>query len=141
MFGLLEQNPDALVSVINHIVTSDISNKPVKLWESAKKTTEVSEGVDVEKDVEVTSLGSGDDATIRIRFCFHPELIFEDDKKKFIFREGNTRGFGCIIGATDAVYEPVDNKAVTKYYKRTKGAKKERRAIRVQQKEDNPAIS
>ncbi len=64
------------------------------------------------------NLGPGDSAKIKIRFCARPEVIFEDEKKRFIFREGLTRGIGRIIGLTDTVYEPLSNKRVTKANKR-----------------------
>ena len=60
------------------------------------------------------NLGPGDSAELKIRFCFRPEVIFEDEKKRFIFREGVTRGIGRITGVTDAKYEALSNKKVTK---------------------------
>ena len=72
------------------------------------------------------NLGPGDSAELKIRFCFRPEVIFDDEKKRFIFREGVTRGIGRITGVTDAVYEALSNKKVTKGNKKRTTTRKRR---------------
>lgn len=84
-----------------------------------------------DKGENVEIIGAGDEANVRVRFCFHPEIFFDDDKtNRFIFREGNTRGCGVILSTTSASYEPIDNKDVTKYYKLSREEKNLRREMR-----------
>ena len=47
--------------------------------------------------------------SLRMRFCFRPEVIFEEDKQKFVIREGRMRGEGMIINVSDAEHEPISN--------------------------------
>lgn len=79
---------------------------------------------------EVKSIGAGDTAKVKLRFCFRPELIFDEDKTRFIFRESMTRGIGMITETTDTEYEPLSNKAVTKSLK-SRPSRRERRANRL----------
>lgn len=59
-------------------------------------------------------LAAGGEARVLLRFCFRPELIFEDDKQKLIFKESRTKGVGSIVKTTDTVHVALDNKLVTK---------------------------
>jgi len=78
----------------------------------------------------ITSIGVGDSAEVTMRFCFHPELVFEDDKTRFVFREGKTKGIGMITAITDTVYESLSNREVTKGQK-TRKSRRERRLDRL----------
>ena len=73
---------------------------------------------------KVTSLGAGDSAKVKLRFCFRPELLFGKDK--FIFREGCIRGVGMVTEITDTVHEPLSNKLVTRA-KKTRASRAQRR--------------
>ncbi len=77
------------------------------------------------------ALAAGDDARVLMRFCFRPELIFEEDKRRLVFREGKTKGIGTIIEITDTIHLPIDNKTVTKDAK-VRPSRRERRALREQ---------
>lgn len=63
---------------------------------------------DGEED-KLVSIGAGDLATLRMRFCFRPEVIFDEDKQKFVIREGRMRGEGMIINVSDVEHEPISN--------------------------------
>lgn len=80
---------------------------------------------------DVSSLSSGEEAWVLFRFCFRPELIFEADKKKLVFKESQTKGIGYIVKITDTVHTPLDNRSVTKDGKR----RPSRRERRLQQAE------
>lgn len=69
------------------------------------------------------SIGAGDIAKVRMRFCFRPELIM-DDKTKFVFRERKTRGIGMINEVTDKIHTPLDNKSVTRGFKQRPSRRK-----------------
>merc|ERR1712070_231675 len=62
-----------------------------------------------EDDNPEVSIGAGDLATLRMRFCFRPEVIFDEDKQKFVIREGRMRGEGMIINVSDVEHEPISN--------------------------------
>lgn len=64
--------------------------------------------------VELRSLSAGSEARVLMRFCFRPELIFQDEKKKLVFKEAKTKGIGTIIRTTDTIHTPLDNRSVTK---------------------------
>jgi GTPase len=55
------------------------------------------------------SIGAGDLATLRMRFCFRPEVIFDEDKQKFVIREGRMRGEGMIINVSNVEHDPISN--------------------------------
>jgi GTPase len=63
---------------------------------------------------DIASLAAGGEARVLMRFCFRPELIFDEDKKKLVFKEARTKGLGSIVKTTDTIHEPLDNKTVTK---------------------------
>ncbi len=59
----------------------------------------------------LNTIGAGDTATVTMRFCYHPEVIFNEDKQRIIFREGITRGIGLIISVNpDVKYESLQKK-------------------------------
>lgn len=71
-----------------------------------KKTRKarLEQGIDPESK---GSIGAGDTADVTMRFCYKPEVIFEEDKTKFIFRECRTRGVGLITEVTDTLHKPL----------------------------------
>lgn len=73
------------------------------------------------------SIGAGDFATLQMRFCFRPEVIFEEDKQKFVIREGRMRGEGMITAISDIEHVPLSNKFVTKRNKLPGKSRRERR--------------
>ena len=96
---------------------------------SKKKTKElIANGIDPATYVP-ESIGAGDRATIKMRFCFGPQLIFEEDRTKFVFREARTRGIGMITQVLDTKLEPMSNRDVTKCHKK-RPSRKERRLAR-----------
>jgi GTPase len=64
--------------------------------------------------VDLPALSAGDDARVLMRFCFRPELVFEEDHKKLVFKESRTKGIGTLVKTTDAVHTAMANKRVTK---------------------------
>lgn len=66
----------------------------------------------------IDSLSAGAEARVLMRFCFRPELIFNEDRKKLVFKESKTKGVGSVVQTTDTVHVPLDNKVVTKNTKR-----------------------
>jgi len=60
------------------------------------------------------SLAADSEARVLLRFCFRPELVFDEDRKKLIFKESKTKGVGSVVKTTDKMHEPLDNKLVTK---------------------------
>jgi len=92
-----------------------------------KKTKELMQkkGINL-KDVK--SIGAGDEAKLRMRFCFRPELIFNEDRSKFVMRESRTQGVGVIEKTYDTTHQSMSNKDVTKGFK-TRPSRRERRAV------------
>ena len=88
------------------------------------------------KKTELPSLGAGDFAEMKIRFCFRPEVIFDNDKKRFLFRENKTKGIGMIVGTSDVVLKPLSNKRVTKGNK-VQMSRRERKEMRAKRQEEN----
>jgi hypothetical protein len=82
-------------------------------------------------ETELDNLAAGEEARVLLRFCFRPELIFDEDKKKMVFKESKTKGVGSIVSTTDTIHEPIDNKLVTKDNK-TRPSRKQRRLLREQ---------
>lgn len=81
---------------------------------------------------DIDSLATGAEARVLMRFCFRPELIFNEDRKKLVFKEAKTKGVGSVIQTTDTVHVALDNKMVTKDGKcrPTRRQRKELRARR-----------
>lgn len=62
---------------------------------------------------ETMFIGARDTAVVKMRFCFKPEVVFDENKSKFIFRENKTRGIGMITSTNEeAVYEPEKSRKV-----------------------------
>jgi GTPase len=110
-----------------HIAHIKQTCKILRIVEQPKEGTQFNADTCTDK----VALAAGDDARVLMRFCFRPELIFEDDKKRLIFREGKTKGIGTIVEVTSNVHLPIDNKTVTKDAK-TRPSRRERRALREQ---------
>jgi GTPase len=114
-------------SIIDKILVSSLLDTRIKDIMTREINSESLEQIRkyINKSV-LPNIGPGDWAELTIRFCFRPEVIFNNEKKRFIFREGVTRGIGRITGVTDAVYEPLSNKKVTKGNKKKRLSRKRR---------------
>lgn len=97
----------------------EIPNEDETDWENPSKQTSLG------------SLAANSEARILLRFCFRPELIFDDDQKTFVFKEAKTKGVGTVVKTTNTVHEPLDNKSVTKDGK-TRPSRRQRREQREQ---------
>lgn len=82
--------------------------KVLKILTVPDKDTDWSNGQELE------SLSAGSEARVLLRFCFRPELIFEEDKKKMVFKESKTKGVGSVVKTTETIHTALDNKSVTK---------------------------
>ena len=84
----------------------------------------------------IERLAAGDEARVLMRFCFRPELIFDSDKKRLVFKEAKTKGVGLVLKTTDTQHEVISNKLIGKNNKR-RLTRKERRekAVQMQNKE------
>jgi GTPase len=80
-------------------------------------------------EVVLDNLVAGSEARVLLRFCFRPELIFDEEKKKLVFKEAKTKGIGTIVKTTDTVHEPLDNKLVTKDSKK-RPSRRQRREMK-----------
>jgi len=85
------------------------------------------------KDLEAMS--TGDNARVLMRFCFRPELIFDDDRKRLIFKEARTKGIGIVVQKTATVHQPLDNRSVTRDSKQNRLTRRQRKALRA---DNNP---
>lgn len=74
----------------------------------------------------IERLAAGDEARVLMRFCFRPELIFDSDKKRLVFKEAKTKGVGLVLKTTDTQHEVISNKSIGKNNKR-RLTRKERR--------------
>lgn len=104
---------------IGHIRQTCKILRIIEIPEDGKEGFEGREGSDwVETGKDLSSLSVGAEARVLLRFCFRPELIFEDEKKKLVFKEAKTKGIGTVVKVTDTIHEPLDNRQVTKDSKR-----------------------
>ena len=79
----------------------------------------------------IQRLAAGDEARVLMRFCFRPELIFDSDKKRLVFKEAKTKGVGLVLKTTDTQHEVLCNKAIGKNNKR-RLTRKERKEKAIQ---------
>lgn len=82
------------------------------------KIIEIPDETDVQWETDAAktldSLAADSEARVLLRFCFRPELVFDEDRKKLVFKEAKTKGVGSVVKTTDKMHEPLDNKLVTK---------------------------
>lgn len=83
----------------------------------------------LEKAEDIDAMAAGEDARMLIRFCFRPELIFEEHRRKLVFKESRTKGIGTVFKTTDTIHKPLENKKVTKDAK-SRPSRRERREAR-----------
>lgn len=93
----------------------------------------------LEKAEDIETMSAGEDARMLIRFCFRPELIFEEYRRKLIFKESRTKGIGTIFKTTDTVHQPLENKKVTKEGK-CRPSRRERREAREQELKESGLV-
>lgn len=100
-----------------------------KILRIIKQPDDDQDGNWLEKAEDIEAMSAGEDARMLIRFCFRPELIFEEYRRKLIFKEDRTKGIGIIFKTTDTIHKPLENKKVTKDAK-SRPSRRERREAR-----------
>jgi small GTP-binding protein len=85
---------NANITILHNPSTIKINYQPVIHCGNIKQAAKVCEITDNETNQQKEILRSGDKATIKFKFMFHPEFV--EDNSLLVFREGKTKGVGRI---------------------------------------------